>query len=308
MKYKVSNLFKDNFKIYIVLPGILLALPFLMKILTVTHLPIVMLLDRYVGFFYFESLIVFIVILIYVLKTKEKILNIALVFNLAIFFLLLFFLIHYWKFEINILKSGDVSGYIQEQAKLKTFWYEVYEKISFDSRVHGYLGIIMGSICAYITLLGSYSNLKEGIINDMKAILPTITLLSVIVSIAIFGIENKEFFFSFRYIFSIGMLLFVPLVFIFGCLSSVSLQNRKGKNYIVLFISLLIAFCIGFVYGDLMIPLTRRPIPGTEKFVSFPSTYTLLCFTSLFIGIILYLLSNPNSRLSKSVKRLFDVL
>ena len=72
MEWKVSNLFKDEFKIYILLPGILLALPFLIKSLRITHLTIIKLIDLYLGFFYLESVVISIVILIYIFKTKEK--------------------------------------------------------------------------------------------------------------------------------------------------------------------------------------------------------------------------------------------
>ena len=166
----------------------------------------------------------------------------------------------------------------------------------------------MGSLCAYITLLGFYSGVKENVVTHMKAILPTITLLSVIVPITIFRIETKEFLFSFRYIFSIGILLFIPLVFILGCLSNIPSQNTKDKNYILVFICLLISFCIGFIYGDLIIPLTRYRIPESEEFVSFPCNYIFLCSVSLFIGMTLYLLSNLNSGLSKSINRILNSL
>ena len=308
MKWKIPTLFKDDLAIYITLPLLLLVSPFVMKILLITKWQIIVLLSMYFGFFYLESLMVFIVILLYIWKAKEKIFNIALILDFIVFFLFLLFIIHYWEFQINFLITGDETKYIQEQAELGTFWYALYEKVAFDSRVHGYLGIIMGLICSYITLLGYSSNLKKDIIDDMKTILPTITLLSVIVSVTIFGLQNKEFFFSTRYIFSVGMLLFIPLVYTFGCISSISSQKRKTKSYLVLLISLLISFCIGFIYGDLMIALTRRPIPGTQVFVSFPNSYTLLCFSSLLIGMILYLLSNPKSELSRSIKKFSEIL
>lgn len=307
MEWKVPTLLKNELAIYVTLPFLLLVFPFIMKIFLILKWRAVVLLSEYFGFFYLESLMIFIVILIYIWKTEERIFRIALALDLTVFILFLLFIAHYWQFEMNFLVSGEEANYIQKQAELNTFWYRLYEKISFDSRVHGYLGVIMGLICSYVTLLGYTSNLKKSMIDDMKTILPTITLLSVIVSVTIFGLQNKEFFFSTRYIFSVGMLLFVPMVFTLGCLSSTSLQKGKTKSYLVLFISLLISFCIGFMYGDLMIPMTRRPIPGTQEFVSFPNSYTLLCFSSLFIGMILYLLSNPKSGLSRSVKRFLEL-
>jgi len=301
MAWKVHTLLKGDCRTYVTFPLLLLSIPLSVKaLLFFTSCQELEDLWSNIGFFYSESLMIFIIFLLYYRKERVRIPKQIFILSLIVFFLLVFSLVYHHEFGIKFLGTGgEAKEFIKRSEESEEFWYKMYKEISFNSSIHGFLGILMGLICVHVAFLGYLSNLSGESIDTMKTLLLIITLLSTIISITVLGLQDKELYRTTRLVYNIGILLLVPLIYTFGCLSC---KKSSADRHVVFFISLLVSFCLGFVYGYLFVPLTGIRFLEVEIFVPSLNYYTFSAFMSLLIGVISYLLSFPHSGLSKGLK------
>lgn len=169
--------------------------------------------------------------------------------------------------------------------------------IAEEGGLQSLIGVFQGFLGVYVFLLGTKLKIKQLDYNEttdvLRSMISIISFFSIIISLAIFASQAQYIlFWALRAIllisgFIIGILA-LSMGFVFG----------RNKNFIVWYIGAIIVFSISFVLGTIVTPLTR-----IGEYI-FPSMSAFVLNTTLFTGLIGYLLSDENCPLTQILQKI----
>jgi hypothetical protein len=168
--------------------------------------------------------------------------------------------------------------------------------IAKEGGLQSLIGIFQGILGVYVFLMGSKLKINRsnyGEVEDaLRYIINIIALFSIIISLSIFAIRAEYTTF--------WVLRSVVLIsgFIIGAFT-LSMGFVFGRNvFILLFVGVITVFSINFISGIIIMPLTRI---GE---IIFPSMAAFVLNTTLFTGLVGYLLSDENCPLTQILQEI----
>ena len=171
----------------------------------------------------------------------------------------------------------------------------IRELIAEEGGLQALIGVFQGFLGVYVYGLGAKLKIKpsEEIMHTFRHIASIISFLSIIVSLAIFGIQAP---------YTIAWVIRPVLLisgFIIGVLAlTMGFIYGKKKNVVVQYLGAIMVFCISFVLGTIITPLVR-----IGKYI-FPAMSAFASNSILLTGLIGYLLSDERCPLTQMLQKI----
>lgn len=172
----------------------------------------------------------------------------------------------------------------------------IRNQIRDDGGLQAIIGLLQGLCGVYVYLLGDRLNkfflrdLSQEYINRLQNILMVVSIFSVIINVATFATRAPyTLFWPLRSILLISG-------FLLGIISITSGIVWSYRLNILFLLGGLFNFCINFIVGVMIIPLTR-----IDECI-FPAMMAFVLNSSLLTGLVCYLISDRNSFLSTFIQ------
>jgi hypothetical protein len=277
-------------------------------------------LNGFVGYYYLQSISFAFLILWFYLNYRAKPLRIP--FSVAILSLIaiVVFLNTQNVFQVMLFKSKDPVGFIESILKSRDWLLRVgfllHINISSNGRVHGMLGIFYGLISVYTVYMATRCKTNRYLRKISKHAISYISIVSLAMIIMIFAVKAIEYLYSIRHVMSIMSLFLGSLFLSLGF----TLQTGKGcvdaRGLVSFLLHCIIAFVLGFIFGNLSIPFTRSPFitlegkniifNGQQIYFTPIGSFFFMYLSTLTIAVAVYLILDEDCPLSSIAIQIYS--
>jgi hypothetical protein len=166
-----------------------------------------------------------------------------------------------------------------------------------DGGLQAMIGLFQGLCGAYVYALGArlsqsfYRGFHDDFIHNLRSIVTVVSFFSVIVTVAIFSIQAPyTLFWPLRSILLVSGFMLGVIALATG------VSWGRGANVLLFFLGGIFNFSLSFVFGTMVIPLTR-----IGEYI-FPAMAAFTTNSLLLVGLIGYLINDERNFLSILVR------
>jgi len=170
-----------------------------------------------------------------------------------------------------------------------------------DGGLQATIGLFQGLCSVYVYMLGcriSHSfhyGSQDNLINNLRSLITIVSFFSVIVAIAIFSVQTP-----YTYYWPLRSIILVSGFMLGAVAIATGVSWGQGANVLLFLLGGVFNFSISFVFGAMIIPLTR------VRDVIFPAMAAFTTNSLLLIGLISYILNDKHNFLSSLMRALVN--